>query len=208
MSHARAETETVRQKSDATKPVPSATPTLPTLGWLVCYDVNRTLGGIASMELLRRSLGARGWMTDERHALFVAISRLTPGTNILAYCVALGWQLAHWRGALVSLAAASIPASILIAVLSASLTRIDQLPIVRAVIAIALIVATLLVLATAWNLLRPYVKGGNAIRTGIIAAIVIVLALMNVTPVRILLVAAVLGVVMTSPPAPVAEVDS
>jgi chromate transporter len=159
------------------------------------------------MELLRRSLGVRGWMTDEGHALFVAISRLTPGTNILAYCVALGWQLAHWRGALVSLAAASIPASILIAVLSASLTRIDQLPIVRAIIAIALIVATLLVLATAWNLLRPYIKGGNANRTGIIAAIVIVLALINVTPVRILLVAAVFGVI-TSRPAAVAEVDS
>jgi chromate transport protein ChrA len=92
-------------------------------------------------------------------------------------------------------------------VLSASLTQIDQLPIVRSIIAIALIVATLLVLATAWNLLRPYIKGGNAIRTGIIAAIVIVLALINVTPVRILLVAAVFGVI-TSRPAAVAEVDS
>jgi len=202
------EAEAARPKPEATGPMRIETPTLQTLGWLVFYDVNRTLGGLASMELLRRSLGARGWMTDEGHALFVAVSRLTPGTNILAYCVALGWQLAHWRGALVSLAAASIPASILIAVLSATLTRIDQLPVVRAIIAIALIVATLLVLATAWNLLRPYIKGGNAIRTGIIAAIVIVLALMNVTPVRILLVAAVFGVVMTSPAAPVAEVDS
>ena len=182
--------------------------TLRTLGWLVFYDVNRTLGGLASMELLRRSLGARGWMTDDGHALLVAVSRLTPGTNILAYCVALGWQLAHWRGALVSLVAASIPASILIALLSATLTQIDQLPLVRAIIAIALIVATLLVLAAAWNLLRPYIKGTNAVRTGIIAAIVVVLVLMKVTPVRILLVAAAFGVVMASPAAPsVAEVD-
>jgi len=181
---------------------------LRTLGWLVFYDVNRTLGGLASMELLRRSLGARGWMTDEGHALFVAISRLTPGTNILAYCVALGWQLAHWRGALISLAAASIPASILIALLSATLAQIDQYPLVRAIIAIALIVATLLVLVAAWNLLRPYIKGTNAVRTGIIAAIVVVLVLMKVTPVRILLVAATFGVVMASPAAPpVAEVD-
>ena len=182
--------------------------TLRTLGWLVFYDVNRTLGGLASMELLRRSLGARGWMTDDGHALLVAVSRLTPGTNILAYCVALGWQLAHWRGALVSLVAASIPASILIALLSATLTQIDQLPLVRAIIAIALIVATLLVLAAAWNLLRPYIKGTNAVRAGIIAAIVVVLVLMKVTPVRILLVAAAFGVVMASPAAPsVAEVD-
>jgi chromate transporter len=183
-------------------------PSLRGIAWMVFYDVNRTLGGLASMELLRRSLGARGWLTDEGHALFVAVSRLTPGTNILAYCVALGWQLAHWRGALVALAAASVPASVLIALLSATLARVDEHPFVRGVIAIAMIVATLLVLVAAWNLLRPYVKGTNALRTGIIAAVVVALVLMGVTPIRILLVAAVFGVVMASPAAPpVAEVD-
>ena len=177
-------------------------PSLREIAWLVFYDVNRTLGGLASMELLRRSLGARGWLTDQGHGLLVAISRVTPGTNILAYCVALGWQLAHWRGALVSLIAASVPASILIALLSATLARIDQYPLVRAVIAIALIVATLLVLSAAWNLLRPYVKGKSAVRTGIIAAIVVGLALLQVTPIRVLLAAAVVGVMMASPEPP------
>jgi chromate transporter len=175
---------------------------------LVFYDVNRTLGGLASMELLRRSLGARGWITDEGHALFVAVSRLTPGTNILAYCVALGWQLAHWRGGLVALAAASVPASLLIMLLSATLARVDEQPIVRGVIAVAMIVAAILVLVSAWNLLRPYVKGTNAVRAGIIGAVVVVLVLMRVTPIRILLIAAVFGVVMASPVSPpVAEVD-
>ena len=184
-------------------------PSLRSIAWLVGYDVNRTLGGLAAIELLRRSLGARGWLTDDGHALFVAISRLTPGTNILAYCVALGWQLAHWRGAVVALAAASLPASVLIAILSATLTEIDQLPLVRAVIAIALIIATLLVFATAWNLLRPYMKGPNAVRAGVIGAVVVALVLMGVTPIRILLVAATLGVVMAapSPTAPIAEAD-
>jgi len=183
-------------------------PSFRDIAWLVLYDVNRTLGGLASMELLRRSLGARGWLTDEGHGLFVAISRVTPGTNILAYCVALGWHLASWQGALVSLAAASVPASMLIALISATLARVDQHPIVQAVIAIALMVATLLVLSTAWNLLRPYVKGPNAARTGIIAAIVVGLTLMGVTPIRILLVAAIVGVVMHSPDVPrVAEVE-
>ena len=178
------------------------------LAWLVFYDVNRTLGGLASMELLRRTFGARGWLTDEAHLLLVAVSRLTPGTNILAYCVALGWQLANWRGALVALAAASVPASVLIALLSATLARVDEHPIVRGVIAIAMIIATLLVLVAAWTLLRPYVKGTNAARAGIVAAVAVALALMGVTPIRILLVAAVSGVVMASPAAPaVAEVD-
>lgn len=183
-------------------------PTLRDIAWQVCYDVNRTLGGHASMELMRRTFGARGWLTDEGHALFVAVSRVTPGTNILAYCVALGWQLGHWRGALAALAAASVPASLLIAVLSATLVQVDQHPVVRMVIALALIVATVLVLMVAWNLLRPHVKGTNAIRTGVITLVVVSLVMMRVTPIRILLVAAVLGVVMASPAAPaVAEVE-
>ena len=172
------------------------------LSWLVFRDVNRTLGGHASMELLRRTLGARGWLTDEEHALLVAVSRLTPGTNILAYCVALGWQVARWDGALVSLAAASAPASVVIALLSATLVQVDQLPIVRMAIAVALIVAAVLVLSTAWQLLRPYVKETNAMRTGIIAAIVVGLVVARVTPIRVLFVAAILGVVMGPPDPP------
>src|SRR5262245_32476101 len=118
------ETETACARARGPKPA-TQKPTLQTLGWLVFYDVNRTLGGLASMELLRRSLGSRGWLTDEGHALFVAISRLTPGTNILAYCVALGWQLAEWPGALAALAAASVPSAVLIAVLCSLLDEID-----------------------------------------------------------------------------------
>ena len=130
-----------------------------------------------------------------------------PGTNILAYCVALGWHLQSWRGALAALAAASIPAAVIVALLSSTLASLNQLPIVQAAIAIALIVAAILVLLTAWNLLRPYLKGTNAVRTGIIAAVVVALTLMRVTPIRILLVAAVLGVVMAAPAVPTAAGD-
>jgi chromate transport protein ChrA len=69
-------------------------------------------------------------------------------------------------------------------------------------IAVALIVAAVLVLSTAWQLLRPYVKETNAMRTGIIAAIVVGLVLARVTPIRVLFVAAILGVVMGPPDPP------
>jgi chromate transporter len=197
----------VRLKSDTTK-MQFDKPSLREITWQVCYDVNRTLGGHASMELMRRTFGARGWLTDEGHALLVAVSRVTPGTNILAYCVGLGWQLGHWRGGLAALAAASVPASVLIALLSATLVQVDQHPVVRVVIAVALIVATVLVFSVAWHLLRPHMKGTNAIRAGIIALVVVMLVMMRVTPIRILLVAAMLGVVMASPAAPaVTEVE-
>lgn len=180
-------------------------PSLRELGWLVCRDVNRTLGGIASMELLRRTLTIQGWLDESGHALLVAVSRLTPGTNILAYCVGLGWLLRGLGGALVALASASIPASLIIIALSATLVRIDQYPIVRALIMVALLVATVLVLSTAWHLLRPYARRSNAVRTGSIAVVVVGLLLAGVTPVRILLVAAVVGMVIAAPVVPAAS---
>ena len=58
------------------------------------------------MELLRRTFSANGWIDESGNAGLVAVSRLTPGTNILAYCVALGWALHRWAGALVAVVAA------------------------------------------------------------------------------------------------------
>jgi chromate transporter len=177
-------------------------PSLRELTWLVFRDVNRTLGGIASMELMRRTFGAKGWLTEQGHGVLMAVSRLTPGTTVLAYSVALGWQFSAWRGALAALLAASVPASLIIAVLSATLVQVDRYPVVRAIIAVALVVATWLVLATAWNLLRPYLKGTNAIRTSVLAAVVFGLVMARITPIRILLVAAAVGVAMGAPSVP------
>jgi len=170
------------------------------LGWIVFRDVNRTLGGgIASMELLRRSAAKEAWLDEDGHALLTAVSRLTPGTNVLAYCVSLGWHVRGWVGALVALAAASVPASIIIVALSALLVRIDRYPLVRMIIAVGVLAATLLVASSAWHLMRPYLNRASARRASVIAAAVGGLLLLGVTPVRILLVAAALGALIGMP---------
>ena len=86
-------------------------PSLSAMGWRLAKDVNRTLGGgMASIELIRRSFERRGWLDETRHALLVAVSRFTPGTNVLAYSAALGWLVHGAAGAAVALAVGSIPA--------------------------------------------------------------------------------------------------
>ena len=61
---------------------------------MVLRDANRTLGGgLAAMELLRRTASRAAGCDDAEHGVLVAASRLTPGTNVLAYCVGLGWKL-------------------------------------------------------------------------------------------------------------------
>ena len=102
------------------------------------------------MELLRRTFIANGCIDEAAHAGLVAVSRLTPGTNILAYCVALGWALHRWAGALVAVVAASLPASLVVCVLAGALVRVQDYPIVRILLAIGVLVATVLCARERW----------------------------------------------------------
>jgi chromate transporter len=164
------------------------------LAWIVARDVNRTVGGgYASMELLRRTFTRRGWMSAADHALLVAVSRLTPGTNILAYCVALGWRSHRAAGSLAALIAGSLPAAALVSLLTATLARVDRFRAVQALLAIGMLIAVYLVVATAWQLVRPYLTGPPRTLAVVIAALAAALVAFGVTPVRILLAAAVVG---------------
>ena len=172
----------------------STRPTLWELGWIVARDVNRTVGGgLASMELLRRTFARAGWLDARGHALFVAVSRLTPGTNILAYCLMLGWRFERWPGALLALVASSLPASALVVGLMATLIRVDGYPVVRLLQAAGVLVATALVLLTSWHLIRPYARASAWVLPAVIASLAVVLMLLDVPPVRVLMVAAVVG---------------
>jgi len=180
------------------------------LAWLVARDVTSTVGGgIAAMELLRRNFIARRWMDDHSNAINVAVSRLTPGTNILAYCTAAGWVLRGWRGSAAALAAASVPSALMIYALSAVVVRLVQYRSVRAVLGIAMLVAAALIFSTAWALLRPFVRGGRRARVFAFIAGTLVLSVAGVTPVRVLLLSAAAGVLVptrTAPPQPKAVV--
>ncbi len=172
----------------------SARPTVRRLATLVALDVNRTVGGgHASIELLRRSFTSRGWLSADAHALIIAVSRLTPGTNILAYCVTLGWRFQGWPGAIAALLAASIPASLIVFTLTATLAEIDRYAVVRALLALGILVAGLLVLSSAWALIRPYLVASARSRALLVAIVAAVLIAVDATPVRVLLVAAAIG---------------
>lgn len=148
------------------------------------------------MELLRRTFIANGSIDDNGNAGLVAVSRLTPGTNILAYAVGLGWMLHRWAGALAALVAASLPASAFVCVMTVALVQIQNYPGVRVLLAVGVLVATLLVFASARSLLRPYVRRPVLTRSAIVAAVATALLAADVTPVRILLVSALVGAVM------------
>jgi chromate transporter len=173
----------------------SGRPALAALGWRIAADVNRTVGGgLASIELMRQSFSRIGWLRDADHALLVAVSRFTPGTNLLAYCAGLGWMAHRAAGVAVALVASSLPSALLVTVASAIVVRLVSNPVVRLVLAAATLLAAGLVLSSAWALLRPHVLGPRRLwaSSTVLVALALFLGL-GWTPVRILLAAAVWG---------------
>ena len=210
-------------------------PSLRELLRAIAYEANRTVGGgLVSIELLRRRFTASGWLDAASHGVFIAVSRFTPGTVVLAYVVMLGWRFHRWRGALPALAAASVPASLIVLALAATLAQIDRYAAVRALLAVGILVAGVLVLGSAWHLIRPYLaktegppegarlraeRSGEAspkprrrrghyvnshyvtsrVRVLVVGAIAVALVLLGATPVRVLLVAAVVSMALPPP---------
>lgn len=176
------------------RPTASETPSLRQLAWTTARDVNATFGGgYAGIELLRRTFTSRGWLDADGHAVLTAVSRLTPGTNILAYCVALGWRTQGAWGALVALVAGSLPSAVIVGSICAALVEVDRYRVVQLALAAGTVAAVALVFSSAWTLLRPYLARRWAAQAAAIIGLVVALFVLDVTPVRTLLGAAALG---------------
>jgi chromate transport protein ChrA len=148
---------------------------------------------MASIELLRRTLERRGWLDDEEHGVFNAVARFTPGTNVLAYLAALGWSYHRAAGAAVAVLGGSVPGSVIVTVMTAAAASVDRWFAVRAVLAVATLVAAALVLLNAWSLIRPYLRGVRVVWTLASMALAAALILAGATPVRVLLALAIWG---------------
>lgn len=188
------EPEEPAPKHPSTKEPENPRPSLSSLSWVIGRDVNRTLGGgLAAMELMRRTAIARGWLDEAGNGVLVAASRLTPGTNVLAYCIGLGWKLRGAAGAAAAVIVASLPGAALVTALSATLVRIDRYAAVRVLLAVGTLIAAALVLWSTWALLRPHVQGSARRWTALIAGVAIVALAAGLTPVPTLLAAAAIG---------------
>ena len=183
-----------RASPDAQAVEANQTPPVGALVWLIARDSNLTFGGgTATAEVLRRSLGKRGWLSDEDHRRIYAISRLTPGTNLLAYCTAVGWRMRRTDGAIAAWLASSIPASLLAVAATALYERASASTVLTIVVLFGTAVALLLLFASAWHLARPQLVANSMIRSAAIIAFVLVLVLLGAPPIGVLLACAALG---------------
>jgi chromate transporter len=157
-------------------------------------------GGNATTSVLERELvERRSWLTRDEFELAYALSRLTPGTNLLAFCTASGWLIRRWFGALVALLAASLPCSILIVLATVFAEELAGNALFAAGMHGALAASVALVVASVWQFSEAPARAAP-----LQAIVVMPLALgaalgLHVSPVLIILGAAALGLAWPVP---------
>lgn len=138
----------------------------------------------------------RGWLPPEKYVLVYALARITPGTNILAFCAGAAWELKGWPGAILAVLAATVPSAIVVVLLTAGYESLQHNARAMAAIAGTLAAAVGMMALSAWQLLRAQLLGRwpGALRALLLAATSALLSYcFRVSPIVVLGLAALAG---------------
>lgn len=150
-------------------------------------------GGDPTMAVLHSELvRARGWLTAERYGLVYALARVTPGTNLLAFCAGTAWEILGWPAALLAVAAVSLPSAAAVVALTIGYEAFHSNGLAMAAIAATLAAAAGMMAAGAFQLLRPHLKPRRRLRAVVIASAAFA-ASFWLSPVTVLALAAAAG---------------
>ena len=90
-------------------------PRLKDVAWLFFRVGNTTFGGgNPTIAVLQREFYQRHWLSAEQFGIAFGLGRVTPGTNLLAFCAGTGWYLLGLTGAITAVIVVTIPSSMLV----------------------------------------------------------------------------------------------
>src|SRR5438128_522097 len=158
-------------------------------------------GGDPTMAAFHRELVfSRRWLAHERYGLIYSLARATPGTNLLAFCAGVGWQLARLRGALVAVLAASIPCSAAVVWFTYVYTLWRSNPLAMSAIGGTLAAAVGMMAAASFQLIRPRWKPGGRFRAAAIFAGGFLLSVvLKMPPIQVQGIGALVGLIWRAP---------
>ena len=151
-------------------------------------------GGDPTIAILQREFYRREWLSAEKFAIAFGLARLTPGTNVLAFCAATGWYILGIAGALAAVLAITIPPSLIVVWLTRAydLTAHSRLALAIANALLAAAVGTMI--GAAVLLVRSQTKRRRWLRPIAISAGAFLLAsAAKLTPLQVIGIAAVAG---------------
>jgi chromate transporter len=175
---------------------PSDRPSLTEIADVFGRYGNFTLGGgsTTSAVIHGQIVTRRHWVNDQQFTLCFALGRLTPGTNVLAFCTGIGWVLRGLPGALVALLAASVPCTAIVIAITALFREWQGNAIAQAAIHGAVAAAVAITAKTSWTIAGPVYKSGAQLRVVLIGAGALGLhVILGVPAIYVLLGAALVG---------------
>jgi chromate transporter len=154
-------------------------------------------GGTTTTAALQREIvKRRGWLDDTQFGLIYGLSRLTPGTNLIAFSTAAGWSVAGWAGAIMALLGISVPGSALAVLLTWGYDSWGRSALALSAMRGGLAAAVGMLVAASWDLIRPYMTPRKRMRTVVIVtASVAMSAGLQISPVPVLALAALVGLI-------------
>jgi chromate transporter len=151
------------------------------------------------IALQREVVEKRRWLPQDSFTLIWSLSRVTPGTNVLACFAGVGWRLAGLAGAVTAAVAASLPSAVFCYWLTVAERQWNDDPMVAAALrGVAATVAGMM-LAGALLLLKPAWRDGKLWTALPLALAAAVLSHSGAPPVAILGVAACAGWLLGKP---------
>src|SRR6202158_1373735 len=117
-------------------------PKLRDVAWLFFRVGNTTFGGgNPTIAVLQREFYQRHWLTPEQFGIAFGLGRVTPGTNLLAFCAAAGYYILGLMGAIAAVLVVTIPSSILVIWLTQVCDAGATNPLAQSIIAAAIAAA-------------------------------------------------------------------
>jgi len=181
---------------------PQSSPSVKKLTEIFFRVGNTTFGGgYVTIGMLGRELvDTRRWISPEKFDLAFALARVTPGTNLIAFCAAVGALICGVAGAIGAVLALTAPSSALAVLIAYGFERWQGNRIAMAAIGGTVAAVAGMMWATIWVILKPHV--GRMTIKGMIRNLQVVLItgaafvasrFFQITPLPIILVGTLIG---------------
>ncbi len=179
-------------------------PTLRALTGIFLRIGNTTFGGgIPTIAAFQRELvDRRGWLSGEDYGLAFALARITPGTNVIAFCTAIGGRILGFPGAVSGALSETLPSAVLAVLITVGYEDLRTNAYVMAALGGTIAAVAGMMWASVWSLVKPYWGGASRIARAIVYTGGAALAIwkLGLTPLPIIGIAAVLGLLWGEPP--------
>ncbi len=178
-------------------------PTLRQLTGVFLRVGNTTFGGgMPTMAALQREfVEQHRWLTPEDYALAFSLARVTPGTNVIAFCAATGARILGFRGALTGVLAETAPSAVLAVLMTQGYETWRSNAWVMAAVGGTIAAVAAMMWSSIWYLVTPHFDS----RANTFRALVITLGAFaavwkfGVGPLPVIGIAAVVGLLWKEP---------